>query len=75
MHARPAMLFSEVAGKYTCEIKVKHGEMDSVDAKSIMQLMMLAATQGTELIITADGGDANEAVKELATLVIEGFSE
>ena len=75
MHARPAMLFSEIAGKYRCEIKVSHTDIDPVDAKSIMQLMMLAATQGTELIITANGGDANEAVEELATLVTTGFSE
>ena len=69
------MLFSEVASKFDAMITVCHSKMDPVDAKSIMQLMMLAATQGTELIITADGGDANEAVEELATLVNEGFSE
>ena len=75
MHARPAMLFAEVAGKFKSSISVGHAECDQVDAKSIMQLMMLAATQGTELIITANGGDANEAVEELATLVTTGFSE
>ena len=75
MHARPAMLFAEVAGKFAAEITVGHIEADPVDAKSIMQLMMLAATQGTELVITASGGDANEAIDELATLVRDSFNE
>jgi len=75
MHARPAMLFAEVAGKYTAEITVGHAEADPVDAKSIMQLMMLAATQGTDLVITADGEDANEAIDDLTTLVRDCFNE
>ena len=75
MHARPAMLFAEVAGKFASEIKVGHAETDPVDAKSIMQLMMLAATQGTDLVITANGDDANEAIDELATLVRNEFDE
>ena len=46
-----------------------------MDAKSIMQIMMLAATAGTELIIAATGDDVVEAVKELAALVAAGFDE
>ena len=75
MHARPAMLLAEVAGKFRASITVEHADHDPVDAKSIMQLMMLAATQGTALIITADGEDADAAVKELELLVSEGFNE
>lgn len=75
MHARPAMLLAEVAGKFRASITVEHAQHDPVDAKSIMQLMMLAATNGTELIITADGDDANEALKEIAALVEDGFNE
>ena len=75
MHARPAMLFAEVAGKFACEITVGHAEADAVDAKSIMQLMMLAATQGTDLVITANGDDASDAIDELTILVRDGFNE
>ncbi len=75
MHARPAMLFAEIAGKFSADISVGHAEADAVDAKSIMQLMMLAATQGTDLVITATGVDASEAVDELRTLVQESFNE
>ncbi len=75
MHARPAMLFAEIAGKYTASITVGHAESDQVDAKSIMQLMMLAATEGTKLIINADGVDAEDALAELVELVSSGFNE
>jgi phosphocarrier protein HPr len=46
-----------------------------VDGKSIMQLLMLAATQGTGLIIEASGGDAQEAVDALVALVESTFGE
>ena len=75
MHARPAMLFAEVAGKFTATITVGHPESDKVDAKSIMQLMMLAATEGTTLTINADGDDADDAISELIELVSSGFNE
>ena len=75
MHARPAMLFAEVAGRFCATITVGHKESDQVDAKSIMQLMMLAATEGTTLTIHADGDDAENAVAELTALVSSGFNE
>ncbi len=75
MHARPAMLFAEIAGKFSASITVGHKDSNQVDAKSIMQLMMLAATEGTALIINADGDDANDAISELVELVISGFNE
>ncbi len=75
MHARPAMLFAEVAGKFNAAITVGHAESDQVDAKSIMQLMMLAATEGTSLTIHAEGDDADDAIAELTALVSAGFNE
>ncbi|MDP6542243.1 MAG: HPr family phosphocarrier protein [Phycisphaerales bacterium] len=75
MHARPATVFAEVAGQFEANITVSHGEHDPVDGKSIMQLMMLAATQDTTLEIIAVGGDATAAIKELKSLVSNGFNE
>ena len=75
MHARPAMLLAEVAGRFSSSITVSHDVHDPVDAKSIMQLMLLAATKGTNLHITADGDDANEAGQELESLINSGFNE
>jgi phosphocarrier protein HPr len=68
-------MFAEIAGKFASEITVAHGEHDPVDGKSIMQLMMLAATQGTPLVILATGGDADAAVEELQSLIANGFNE
>ncbi|MBC8202056.1 MAG: HPr family phosphocarrier protein [Planctomycetes bacterium] len=75
MHARPATEFAKVAGKYAANITVGHQQSEQVDAKSIMQLMMLAATEGTELTINADGSDADDAIAELTALVDSGFNE
>lgn len=76
LHARPATLFAEVAAGVDADIKVRRCDYgDPVDGKSIMQMMMLAATRGTEIEITASGHDAQEAVETLVKLVESGFRE
>jgi phosphocarrier protein len=72
LHARPAMQFVELANRYGSKIEVSNGAL-VVDAKSIMSVMRLAATQGTVLKIVADGADAAEAVEALSKLVSSGF--
>jgi phosphocarrier protein len=74
LHARPAMQFVNEANKFTSRIEVHKGEL-SVDAKSIMSVMRLAATKGTVLRICADGDDAHDAVDALAALIEQGFGE
>jgi phosphocarrier protein len=74
LHARPAMQFVEIANKFGAKIEVSHGPL-VVDAKSIMSVMRLAATQGTVLKIVADGHDAPQAAESLAKLVADGFGE
>ncbi len=76
LHARPATLFVENAAKRKSQITVRRCDQnDPVDGKSIMQMMMLAATRGTELEIAATGVDADKAVKALVKLVKSGFQE
>jgi len=70
LHMRPAMQFVDVASKYKSDINVSNGET-SVDAKSIMQMTMLAATCGTRLVIRAKGDDSQQALDELQCLVEE----
>lgn len=74
LHARPAMTFVDVAMTFTSEITVAKADT-CVDGKSIMQMMMLAAGQGSELCITAKGDDAEKACKVLSELVSSGFDE
>lgn len=74
LHARPAMSFVDIANSFTSDIKVVK-DSQTVDGKSIMQLMMLAATEGTELRIDAQGPDAEQAVEALVKLVSNKFDE
>lgn len=74
LHARPATLFADVAAAYVSRVTVSRGT-ESVDGKSIMHLMMLAATKGTELEIGAEGDDAEGCVAALVDLVRRGFDE
>ncbi|MFN7020118.1 MAG: HPr family phosphocarrier protein [Phycisphaerales bacterium] len=74
LHARPAMCFVDAAMAFQSAVSVKR-QTQSVDGKSIMQMMMLAATKGTELEIVADGPDAEAACATLKKLVDSGFDE
>jgi phosphocarrier protein len=75
LHARPAMCFVDAANQFACSITVAREGGQSVDGKSIMQMMMLAATKGTELQIIAEGADAQGACDCLKKLVESGFDE
>lgn len=74
LHARPAMTFVDMAGTFKSEITVKRGDQE-VDGKSIMHMMMLAATKGTALEVTAVGPDCEAACAALKRLVDSGFDE
>ncbi|MBL8760208.1 MAG: HPr family phosphocarrier protein [Phycisphaerae bacterium] len=74
LHARPAMSFVDVASTFASEVTVSKGDT-SVDGKSIMQMMMLAASQGTELRVAAAGADAPACCAALRKLVESGFDE
>ncbi len=74
LHARPAMQLVEIASKFASAIYLMRGEK-SADAKSIMEVLMLAAEKGSQLVIKAQGADAEEAVKELSELVASKFDE
>jgi len=72
LHARPAEMFARLAAKFESKIEVLR-EGDRVNAKSIMDLLTLGAAKGTELVLEADGPDAQAAIEALAELVESGF--
>jgi phosphotransferase system HPr (HPr) family protein len=74
LHARPAMTFVDLASSFKSDILVKRGDQE-VDGKSIMHMMMLAATKGTTLEVIANGPDAEQACVALKKLVDSGFDE
>ena len=69
LHARPAALFVQIANKYDSSIAVRKGKQE-VNGKSIMGIMMLAAGKGDKVSICADGDDAEEALRELESLLL-----
>lgn len=74
MHARPAAEFVKLAGRFRSEITVAKDGL-SVNGKSIMGVLMLAAAQGSRLTVVAQGEDAADAVEALEQLVSSGFDE
>jgi phosphocarrier protein HPr len=77
LHARPAMQFAELANAFTSSVRVRRLGAAPVEAdgKSVMQMLVLEAAEGTTLRITAQGADAETAVARLAALVESRFGE
>ena len=74
IHARPAAMFVKTANQFDCDVFVeKDGE--TVNGKSIMGLMMLAAGPGSKLTVHAQGHDASQALAELEALFKGKFDE
>jgi phosphotransferase system HPr (HPr) family protein len=74
LHARAAAKFVHTAGKYASKIRVARGGRE-VDGKSIMGLLLLAASRGSSIRISADGPDEREAMGALCALVERGFDD
>jgi phosphocarrier protein len=74
IHARPAALFVKVANRFTCNIMVeKDGE--TINGKSIMGLMMLAAGPGAKLLVSCEGEDCHAAIDAIEELIKRKFDE
>jgi phosphocarrier protein HPr len=74
LHARPAAMFVRIASRYRSEVWVEK-EGEQINGKSIMGLMMLAAGQGSKLLIKCEGPDADKAMAELEELIQQKFNE
>lgn len=76
LHARPAHLFVQTANSYASTLQVgRAGDGERVDGKSIMGMMMLAAENGTELELVAQGPDADGMLRALTELIVANFGE
>lgn len=74
LHARACAKLVKAAAHYESRVELLQGE-ESADAKSIMSLMMLAAPQGSQLILKTEGADAQAAAAEIMQLINERFGE
>jgi phosphocarrier protein HPr len=74
LHARAAAKLVSLAAKFECDIYVaKEGRQ--VNGKSIMGVMMLAASKNSTITLMAEGGDELQAVNEMEQLVLDRFGE
>ena len=74
LHARAAARFVRLASRFECAVRVRRDDRQ-MDGKSILGILLLAAAQGTELVVSADGADEAEAVAALAELGTSGLGE
>ena len=75
LHARPADLFVKTASRFASRVNVNKIDGEVVDGKSILSILTLAAVQGTELVIQADGLDAEAAADALVVLFEDDFAD
>jgi phosphocarrier protein len=74
LHARAAAKFVTTASEFEAEIQVNRNGR-TVNGKSIMGMMMLAAAKNTEIVITADGKDEKKVLDAIETLINDYFGE
>ncbi len=76
LHARAAAQLVRMANNFQSMLRLERIDgSGSADAKSILSVLMLAASRGTELRLTAEGADEREAVRALSQLFASGFGE
>ncbi len=74
-HLRPMAAFAQLAGRFQSRVTVSREGKEGVDGKSILDLMLLAAPQGSELTVQAQGPDAQKALEALVELLQQPPSE
>ena len=74
LHARPSTQIATSASRFHADLTICKDDM-TVDAKSVLELLMLAAECGSELTVRGDGDDAKEAVQTIAGLIESRFGE
>ena len=74
LHARASAKLTQLAGAFKCDVWLSRSGR-RVNAKSIMGVMMLAAGQGSTVLIEAEGADAEQAIAAIMQLIGEKFGE
>ena len=74
LHARAAARFVHTAGRFRSQVTASRNGR-TMDGKSILGILLLAAPQGTEIELAVDGPDEAEAMAALEALVADGFGE
>ena len=77
LHARPAEMLCSEDNKFKCDIKIKKLDEKGMtaNAKSIIRILSLGVSMGTDVSVIADGEDEEAAVKHIVALIQSGFGE
>jgi phosphotransferase system HPr (HPr) family protein len=76
LHARAAAQLVRLAGKFKSNIRLTRTDNEvTADAKSILSVLTLAASRGTELKLNVEGNDQQEALKAIEEIITSGFGE
>ncbi len=75
LHARAAAKLATLANQFQARTQARVGEGNWVDARSVMSLMLLAATQGTRLEVSCEGDDSDSALDAISALIADKFEE
>ena len=74
LHARASALFVKTASRFAAEVRLSKEGVE-VNGKSIMGIMMLAASKGTTVSLSVEGADEAEALQAIGDLITTGFGE
>ena len=74
LHARAAARFVQTANRFRSKVTLTRGGR-TMDGKSILGILLLAAAKGTQLVVAADGEDEQAALEALVALIGGGFGE
>lgn len=74
IHARPAALIAQTANKFACEVLIEKDSI-TINAKSIMGVITLAAAYKTTMVVRTDGVDEVQAAQAIATIFENKFEE
>jgi len=74
LHARASALFVKTASRFAAEVRLSKEGVE-VNGKSIMGIMMLAASKGTTILLSVEGADEAEALQAIGDLITNGFGE
>lgn len=74
LHARASALFVKTASRFAAEVRLAKEGVE-VNGKSIMGIMMLAASKGTTVSLSVEGADETEALQTIGDLITNGFGE
>jgi len=75
LHVRAATKLVNLAASFASDIRLQKNDNNQADVKSIMEVLMLAASQGTELELSVSGEDAEDAITAIGTLIDNRFDE